>query len=120
MTQADSDGLPHLAGIVLFMHQTAARVSEAVNLLGEHVDLDKHIVLLAKTKTDEWAGRHLTKELTARISMLNPKAGERVFRYTAPQAVNRRIKAVCERAGLDVRTTHSVGRHLFGTKLTQA
>jgi len=94
MAQADNDGLPHLAGIVLFVHQTAARVSESVNLLGEHVDLEKQTALLAKTKTDEWAVRHLTKGLTARIAALKPQLGKPVFRYTDPKAVNRRIKAV--------------------------
>ena len=113
--QADQDGLPHLASIVLFMNQTGARVSEAVNLLGEHVDLEQRIAVLAKTKTDEWSPRYLTGELVSRIAALGLAHGEPVFRYTDPKAVNRRMKAVAKRAKIDPRSTHSAGRHSFGT-----
>lgn len=115
MAEADRSRLPHLSAIVLFMHQTAARVSEAVRLTGEHVDLGKRVAVLARTKTDEWSPRRLTAELIARIAGLGLKDGERVFGYTDPKAVNRRMKAVCTRAGIPVRTTHSAGRHSFGT-----
>lgn len=115
MARADADKLPHLSAIVLFMHHTAARISEAVRLVGEHVDLGKRVAVLARTKTDEWSPRRLTAELVARIAGLGLKDGERVFGYTDPKAVNRRMKAVCIRAGIPVRTTHSAGRHSFGT-----
>lgn len=115
MAEADKSKLPHLSAIVLFMHQTGARVAEAVNLTGECVDLSRKIVVLAKTKTDEDSVRHLTAELSARISALTPRDGQHVFFYTDPKAVNRRMKAVAKRAGIDVRTTHSAGRHSFGT-----
>jgi integrase len=115
LEQADKDGLPHLAACVLFMHQTAARVSEAINLLGEHVDLNERIAVLAKTKTEEWSVRHLTAELVARIVGLGLQDGERVFSYTERASVNRRMAKVCERAGIQRRSTHSAGRHSFGT-----
>ncbi|MBX5206738.1 tyrosine-type recombinase/integrase [Rhizobium sp. NZLR11] len=115
LAQADKDGLPHLAACVLFMHQTAARVSEAINLLGEHVDLGERIAVLAKTKTEEWSVRHLTSELVARIVGLGLQEGERVFSYTERASVNRRMAKVCERAGITRRSTHSAGRHSFGT-----
>ena len=115
LAQADKDCLPHLAGLVLFMHQTAARRSEAVRLLGEHVDLGERRAVLAKTKTDEWSVRHLTAELVLRIGALCPQPGEPVFRYTDPTAVNRAMARVCKRAGIEVRTTHSAGRHSFAT-----
>ena len=115
LAQADKDNLPHLAGCVLFMNQTGARVSEAINLLGEHVDLGERIAVLAKTKTDEWSVRHLTAELVVRMAKLGIVEGERVFSYTDRSAVNRRIKEVCKRAGIAPRSTHSAGRHSFGT-----
>lgn len=115
MAEADRSKLPHLSAIVLFMHQTAARVSEAVRLTGEHVDLGRRVAILARTKTDEWSPRRLTAELVARIAGLGLEDGKRVFGYTDPKAVNRRMKAVCKRAGIAVRTTHSAGRHSFGT-----
>jgi integrase len=115
LAQSDKDGLPHLSACVLFMNQTAARVSEAVNLMGEHVDLSERIAVLAKTKTEEWSVRHLTAELVARISGLGLKDGERVFSYTDRASVNRRMAMVCKRAGIVRRSTHSAGRHSFGT-----
>ncbi len=115
MSQADKDKLFHLSAIVLFMNQTGARVSEATRLMGEHVDLGKRIAMLEKTKTDEWSVRHLTGELVTRIAALGLVEGEPVFRYTDTKAVNRRIIAVCKRAEIEKRTTHSAGRHSFGT-----
>lgn len=115
LAQADKDKLFHLSALVLFMNQTAARVSEAVNLMGEHVDLGERVAVLAKTKTEEWSVRHLTTELVARIAGLGLEEGEPVFSYTDPKAVNKRIAAVCKRAKIEKRTTHSAGRHSFGT-----
>lgn len=115
MAESDKSKLPHLSALVLFMHQTGARVSEAVNLMGEHVDLGRMMAVLAKTKTDEWSPRHLTAELAARISGLGIIDGERVFGYTDTKAVNRVMKRVAGRAGIEPLSTHSVGRHSFGT-----
>lgn len=115
MAEADKSKLPHLSAIVLFMNQTGARVNEAVNLLGEHVDIHARTAVLAKTKTEEDSVRHLTAELVARVVALGLKDGERVFSYTDTKAVNRRMAAVCKRAGIERRTTHSAGRHSFGT-----
>lgn len=115
MAEADKRGLQHLSACILFMHQTGARVSEAINLLGEHVDLGSRAILLAKTKTDEWVPRYLTAELVARIASLKPTKGRRVFYYTDRQAVNRRIKSICEGAGIEPRSTHAAGRHSFAT-----
>lgn len=120
LAQCAKDGLPHLAAMILFMNQTAARVSEAMNLLGEHVDLTEGVCVLAKTKTDEWVPRYLTSELVARMATLDIQEGKRVFGYSEKGAVNRRIAAVCRRAGIEPRTTHSVGRHSFGTNVIRS
>lgn len=115
LAESDRRGLPHLSGCVLFMHHTGARVSEAINLLGEHVNLRERVAVLAKTKTEEWSVRHLTAELVARIAALGPQEGDRVFSYTDRQAVNRRIKAVCKDVGIIYRSSHAAGRHSFAT-----
>lgn len=115
LAESDKSGLPHLSACVLFMQQTGARVSEAINLLGELVDLEERVALLEKTKTDEWSPRHLTTELVVRIAALSPEKGKRVFGYTDRQSVNRRIKAVCKRAGIPPRSSHAAGRHTFAT-----
>ena len=118
---AESDKtLPHLSALVLFMHDTAARVSEALRLTGEHVDLGKRTAVLDRTKTDEWSVRTLTSELVARLAALGLREGRPVFLYTDKRAVNRAMARVCKRAGIEARTTHSAGRHSFGTNTIAA
>lgn len=115
MKQADAMGLPHLAGIVLFMHDTAARVSEAMRVRGKHVDLAQRVCLLEKTKTDENVVCALTSELVLRMAQLNAGPDDRVFSYTNRVAVNQRIKSVCKKAGIEYRSSHAAGRHTFAT-----
>lgn len=115
MAEADRSLLPHLSALALFMHQTGARVSEAVRLEGQHVDLSRRLAVLERTKTGEWSPRELTAELVARIAGLKPKDGVRVFSYTDPKAINRVAKRVAKRAGIEPLSTHSFGRHSFGT-----
>lgn len=120
MAEADRSLLPHLSALVLFMNQTGARVGEAVRLKGEHVDLGRRMAVLEKTKTEEWSVRGLTAELAGRIAALSPRDGFRVFGYTDAKAVNRRMHLVAKRAGIVERSTHSAGRHSFGTNAMAA
>ena len=115
MVEADRSKMPHLSALVLFMHETGARISEAVRLSGQHVDLGRQMAVLEKTKMDEWSPRQLTAELVARLSHLGIKDGERVFGYTDTRAVNRAMERVAKRAKIEVRTAHSAGRHSFAT-----
>jgi integrase len=114
--QADADGLFHLSAAVFFMQDTAARVSEACNVLAEHVDFKNKSVLLTKTKTGTNEFAPMTDEVAYRISHLDLKRGERIFRYTNRWSVNDRIKAVCRRAGIDYRSSHAVGRRTYASK----
>lgn len=119
LAEADKT-LPHLSALVLFMHDTGARISEALRLTGEHVDLGERIAVLERTKTDEWSVRNLTTELVARIAALGVRDEYPVFLYTNARAVNRAMERVCNRAGIAVRSTHSAGRHSFGTNSVAA
>lgn len=120
MAEADASKLPHLSALVLFMHETGTRVSEAIRIEGQNVDLSSGLVLLEKTKTDELVTRQLTAEISARLSHLGLVEGERVFGYTDPKAVNRVIKRVAGRAGIVKASTHSAGRHSFATNAMAA
>ncbi|MCE5182136.1 MAG: site-specific integrase [Betaproteobacteria bacterium] len=120
MAEADKSKLPHLSAIVLFMHHTGARVSEAVRLTGDHVDLGRRVAMLEWTKTEEWSPRILTAELVGRMSGLGLKDDEPVFGYTDPKSVNRVMKRVAKRAGIEPLTTHSAGRHSFATNALKA
>ncbi len=120
MAESDRTKMPHLSALVLFMHQTGTRVSEAIRLCGGDVDLGRRVVLLGRTKTDELVYRHLTAELVARIQGLGAGPRERVFGYTDPKAVNRVLKRKATAAGLEPMSTHSVGRHSFATNAVAA
>lgn len=115
--QCEKDGHMHVAALVLFMSQTGARVSEAIALRWEQVDLNYRKVLLLKTKTGVNSTRHLTDELVMRLMRLRETAGghQRVFRYRCRHSVNERIKAVCARAGISYKSSHACGRHSFAT-----
>lgn len=115
LAQADGDKLFHLSALVLFMQHTAARVSEGLGVLGQHVDLRRRTVLLVKTKTDTHVETYLTDELVFRLHSLGLADDKPVFRYTSRFSVNERLRAVCSRAGIEYRPTHSVGRHSFAT-----
>lgn len=109
--------LSHLAALVTFMHNTGARVSESVNLRVGHVDLAGRKAVLVKTKTDLNSERTLTDALVRRMTplVIGRPADARVFRYTSRYAINDQIKTVCERAGIDYKSSHACGRHSFAT-----
>lgn len=115
VAQADRDRLFGLAGLVIFMNHTAARVSEAVELTGEHVDLRRRVATLVRTKTDRMVTAYLTDELMFRLHGLGLAPGKPVFGYRSRYSVNDRIRAVCRRAGIPYRSSHSVGRYSFAT-----
>lgn len=121
--QCEKDGgLDHLAALVLFMSQTAARVSEAIDLRWAEVDLPSRTIVLLKTKTGANSMRHLTDELIDRLRAMRGSAMEhdRVFRYTNRHSVNERLRAVCERAGISYKSSHACGRHSFATNAIEA
>lgn len=115
LAQADKDGLPHLAACVLFMWQTAARVSEATRLLPAHINLQDRVVFLERTKTSEWEVRHVTHEMMLRFANLPMSEGKPVFGYASRFGVRPRMKAVCRRAGIDFVPPHQAGRHSYAS-----
>lgn len=115
LKESDRRKLPHLSALVLFMHQTGARVSEAIRVEGDFIDLGKRMVVLERTKTDEMHPRYLTAELVARIAALKPQKGVRIFGYTDRQAPNRAIKRICTYLKISYHSNHAVGRHSFAT-----
>lgn len=113
--QCDEDGLYHLAALVLFLSQTGARVSEAIALQWKDVNLAAKTALLVKTKTERNSTRHLPDKLVARLYELRQGASpsDRVFQYRNRHSVNDRIAAVCRRAKITYKPSHTCGRHAF-------
>ena len=120
--QCAIDKLPHVAAIVLFMSQTGARVSEAIRLEWPQVDLHNRKVILLKTKTGTNSKRGLSDEMVTRLHQLKeiPSPNNRVFRYVCRHSVNERIQAVCQRAGIKYKPTHTCGRHAYANNILAA
>lgn len=115
LRQCEKDKLHGLGALVLFMHQTAARISEAIRLEWAQVDLINRHILLLKTKTGTNSVRHLTDEMIGRLSNLPKNLDKPVFGYKSRFSINERIEAVCKRAGISYKSSHLVGRHSFAT-----
>lgn len=120
LKQCGHDHLDHLGAIVLFMHQTGARVSEACRVQWADLDLPGRKVVLTRTKTGRFEQRHLTDELVARIGALPRLAGKPVFQYKARWSVNGAVRRVCERAGIPYKSSHTLGRHSFANNAMDA
>lgn len=120
LRQCHIDGLEPLAAAVLFMHQTGARVSEAIALCWPEVDLVNRRATLLKTKTSRFSVRHLTDELVRRIGALDRNPDRPVFGYRNRKSINERIAAVCRRADITYKSSHLVGRHSFATNAIAA
>lgn len=120
LRQCHIDQLEPLAALVLFMHQTGARISEAIALHWPEVDLINRRVTLLKTKTSRFSVRYLTDELVQRIGELERSRDRPVFGYRNRKSVNERIGAVCRRAGITYKSSHLVGRHSFATNAIAA
>jgi len=116
--QALADELPHLAALVIFMADTAARVSEALRVYRDDLDLQNATVHFGRTKTGEHQTAALTPTTVAALANLAPFGAGPVFRYSvnSVSSINNRIKAVCRRAGIEYLSSHQCGRHTFGRR----
>lgn len=115
--QCERDGLGHVAALIMFMATTGARISEAISLRWDDVDLTNRTALLIKTKTTGNSMRYLTDDVSERMRKLQSEhaRNDRVFRYTSRFSVAERIRAVCRRAEIPYKSPHLCGRHTFAT-----
>lgn len=112
---------PHLPerayAIMLFVHQTGRRISEALGLTPDRVKGDR--VFIPKTKNGAEAWAHLTPELQALIASIEPRHGL-VFGYVERSSLYPTLRRACKKAGVEYLGTHQVGRHSFATSLSNA
>lgn len=117
----------NLAGLCRFMFETAARISQALELEPKDLDLSNRRVWMpaAKGTPAQWVD--LSPELTGLLGALKPKRpranngnkpySARVFGYAGKNSVYRPWKRVCAAAGIEVIMPHYAGRHGFATEL---
>lgn len=109
---------PELRLLLLVLFFTGARVSEAIRLTWDRIDLDGRRLRLDATKQDEDQWRPLHDRL---IEALANRPGERagsVFRWRTRAGPRKSLAGLCRRLGL--RFTPHQARHTFATLLVDA
>lgn len=107
---------PHLGGLACFMFLTGARVSEALALRWEDMDLQARTALIRETKIGSERLAHLPPPMVIALANIERAPGRTVFRYTAHCSADKSWRAVVKRAGLPPLSFHSC-RHGFATAL---
>lgn len=112
---------PHMPvrafALILFLHQTGRRVSEALNLTPDRVVNGQ--AFIPKTKNGEAAWAHLTPELLAILEQVQPRHGK-VFGYVDRSSLYPTMRRACKKAGVEYLGTHQLGRHSFASSLSAA
>jgi integrase len=110
---------PHLGALACFMFLTGARISEALSVEWQNVDLGRSRALIRQTKIGSERWTHLPPELVAALANIpGPREG-RVFSYSSRTSVGVVWKRVAKRAGLPLLSPHAC-RHGFATSALQA
>jgi integrase len=109
---------PHLAALACFMFLTGARVTEALSVTWEDVDLHAGKALIRQTKVGSERRAHLPAALVAAIANI-PDRTETVFKHKTRQNANHQWHATIARAGIKPLSFHAC-RHGFATAMLQA
>jgi integrase len=109
---------PHLGALACFMFLTGARVTEALSVTWEDVDLNAGKALIRQTKVGSERRAHLPAVLVAAIANI-PDRTETVFKHKNRQNANHQWHATIARAGIKPLSFHSC-RHGFATAMLQA
>lgn len=107
---------PHLGALALFMFGTGARVSEALRLRWDDVNLQAGTAKLGQTKQRNERIARLHPEVTAAMANLKRYRGRGPFFYLERSSAYGAWDRTCERAGLPYLSFHSC-RHGFATTL---
>lgn len=109
---------PHLAALGWFLFQTGARISEALRITWDDIDLVARTARIGQRKTKSERLAHLPPETFEAIAN-QPRGRTRVFLYSTRMAAYIAWQRAVERAGLDWRSFHCC-RHGFATELLRA
>jgi len=107
---------PHVGALALFMFLTGARVSEALDLKWEDVDLEGRTALIRESKQGKERKSHLPTPIVVALANLEHIPGRGVFGYQQSTALRNAWEGAIERAGIKRLTPHSC-RHGFATGL---
>ena len=105
---------PYLAALALFMFSTGARISEALAVRWEHVNLQERTILIPKSKISEQRIVHLPPRVLAAVANLTKVPNRSIFWYRTRGSMRNQWLKTVNKAGIDILMAHS-GRHGFAT-----
>lgn len=107
-------GTPHLAALAGFMYLTGARISDALRLRWEDVDLGKQTALIRSNKNKVERSAHLPPLLVAALANIEGERKGPVFRFRNRSNARTQWAGTIRRAGIKPRSYHAC-RHGFAT-----
>lgn len=114
---------PHLPralfAMMLFLHTTGRRVSDALSMTVDDVDLPRLRVFIPDTKNGDSAHAVLTTEVAALMTEIMPAVGY-VFGYAGRSSIYATLRRAALKSGVEYLGTHQVGRHSYATTLDNA
>lgn len=112
---------PHLAALAAFMFLTGARISEALSVTWDDVDLQERRALIHQTKIGVERRPHLPPVLVAAIANIpsNREPSAKVFKYSSRDTAAPVWESAYRRAGIKPLSFHSC-RHGFATAMLHA
>ncbi len=114
---------PHMPNamfvLLLFLHTTGRRVSDAINLQVAEVDLQNRRARISDPKNGEPTIAWLTAEVAELMAALMPDAGK-AFPYASHYSIYPTLRRAAKKAGLPYLPTHQLGRHSYATALDNA
>lgn len=105
---------PHLSALALFLFTTGARITEALSVEWDDVNLQMQTVVIKATKIGEERTSHLPRELVVALGNIRQTEGRSVFRYVDRNSASMEWRKVLKRAGLERLSFHCC-RHGFAT-----
>lgn len=109
---------PHLGALACFMFLTGARISEALRLTWDDVDLPAGKALVKQTKVGSERRAHLPPPLVAALANIPHRVGK-VFRYSSRNTAKPVWRNTIARAGIAELSFHAC-RHGFATAALHA
>lgn len=107
---------PEIGALARFMFETGTRITDAVNLKWEDVNLQERTAFFPKTKNGDGHVAMLPFKTIAALANL-PKDRKKVFGFASRHSVARQWAGTIKAAGIQPLTRHEAGRHGFGTEL---
>lgn len=110
---------PHLGALACFMFLTGARITEALSLNWNDVDLSASRALIRQTKIGAERLAHLPTILAAAMANIEGSREGKVFRYSSRDTAKPPWRNACKRAGIEPLSFHAC-RHGFATAALRA